>query len=116
MTLYQVLSSDMLMNVLMGVEFYVALASLVSLFVKHEDYRLYPIPMWTTTRYATVLVCFWPALLVALPFLRYKNRNRTAESVRNEIKKRNLARNAAMFRHHGMDFTADLLEGKHKNL
>ncbi len=110
------MTDDPFMQVMMGVELYVALASLITLFIRHEDYRLYPVPMWSTTRYGTMIICFWPIMLVAYPYLRYKNRFRTKESVSNEIRERNLARNAAMFRLHGMDFTADLLEGKHKNL
>lgn len=103
---------ESLTNVLMFVELYVALASLVGLFVCHESPKLYPIPLWSTTRYVVVLLVLWPLLLVAVPFLYFKNRHRTAASVKAELRARRGAAVAEMFKRQGLTVSAALLDGE----
>ena len=93
---------DFLIVFLMYAEFYIALATLVYLVARPDDHRLYPIPLWSTRRYAAVLILFWPFLLLAIPYLRHKNRHRTKKEVDDEIKARHLAAHKAMMRRYGI--------------
>lgn len=97
-------TTDLLTLCLMYVELYLALASMVILFVKHEDYRLYPIPLWSNRRYLAVMLLLWPLLVLAVPFLRYKNRHRTKAEVEGELKAIRLADHKAMMKRFGINY------------
>lgn len=101
---------DYLITFFMYVELYITLGALVGLIIRKEDHRFYPVPLWNTTPYVLLILFGWPVLLCAAPFWVARNRHRTAESVCEELYQRRREATYAMFKAHGLDFSADLLK------